>query len=416
MGEAKRRREYRQQVPKWGKDKRGNVRLAPADHLELQSELFDTAHTTDRIRPWHERRQQAYAVAMGYRQVAERTGDCDIAKLADRCSCCGLQLTFREMYCAEVDKTRMDLIGANFCHARLCPMCQWRRAQKVRYQLGRVVAEILEEDPDRRLIMVTLTEPNSSPADFGEAIGRLQAAATRFVNYRKVKRAFPYWIRVLEITCPRPGELHPHFHLIAVVPPEYFEANSKTYLTQEEVARLWAQALGTKDHRIVDVRKTENHHEVCKYVTKPQDYLSELPNGEWWCNSENLEAFHYGLAHRRMSAWSRSCSPIRRRLGFLKNEEEKQAAAEAAEDLVDVGHEDDGLRWIPMRELVYRWRRSEEGRWHYSLWRIDPIKSPEADPSDADDFASRQIDWVDTYGPDTNGGDHGRGEAASIGS
>jgi plasmid rolling circle replication initiator protein Rep len=97
------------------------------------------------------------------------------------------------------------------------------------------------------------------------------------MDYRKVKRAFPYWARALEVTCPRPGELHPHFHLIAVVPPSYFEKGSQTYLDQPLVVRLWAQALGTKDHRIVDVRKTENHNEVCKYVTKPQDYLSELP-------------------------------------------------------------------------------------------------------------------------------------------
>jgi hypothetical protein len=43
-----------------------------------------------------------------------------------------------------------------------------------------------------------------------------------------------------------------------------------------------------------------------------------------------LETLHYGLASRRMIAWSRSLSPIRKALGFLDTEDQ-------SEDLVDVG-------------------------------------------------------------------------------
>ena len=56
---------------------------------------------------------------------------------------------------------------------------------------------------------------------------------------------------------------------------------------------------------------------------------------------------------------------IRRKLGFLKVDDD------IVEDLVDVGDLDDGVKWIPMTELVCR---SEQGRWYYSLWRINSVE------------------------------------------
>jgi hypothetical protein len=58
-----------------------------------------------------------------------------------------------------------------------------------------------------------------------------------------------------------------------------------------------------------------------------------------------------------MVNWSRSLSPIRERLGFLGDGDE------AIEDLIDVGEdEDDGETWVPVRDLIYRWHRSEAHR------------------------------------------------------
>ena len=47
---------------KWGVDRSGNVRFAPADNGSLGSELFDVNVNTGRARPWDERRRQARAV------------------------------------------------------------------------------------------------------------------------------------------------------------------------------------------------------------------------------------------------------------------------------------------------------------------------------------------------------------------
>ena len=36
---------------------------------------------------------------------------------------------------------------------------------------------------------------------------------------------------------------------------------------------MWRKALGADGKRIIDIRVTENHGEVAKYVTKPGGYL-----------------------------------------------------------------------------------------------------------------------------------------------
>jgi hypothetical protein len=118
---------------------------------------------------------------------------------------------------------------------------------------------------------------------------------------------------------------------------------------------MWKEALGTDDHRIVDIRVNDNPGEIAKYVSKPGAYLS-IDGDEWRCDSQTLETLHYGLAHRRMVHWSRSLSKIRKALGFLDSDE-------GAEDLVDVGEDDDGEVWVPVRILTYKWCRDANGRW-----------------------------------------------------
>jgi len=77
-------------------------------------------------------------------------------------------------------------------------------------------------------------------------------------------------------------------------------------------------------------------------------------------DDEVLETLHYGHASRRMIAWSRSLSQIRKELGFLDAEEQ-------SEDLIDVGEEEDGEAWKVVRVLTYWWSRTKEGRWAYRL-------------------------------------------------
>src|SRR5215469_17208782 len=186
----------------------------------------------------------------------------------------------------------------------------------------------------------------------GDALGGISLQKGR-------RAAVKHSFRALEATCPRPGEFHPHFHVLLVVPGAYLEPHSPLYITQEEWAAMWRKALGADGKRIVDIRVTENCGEVAKYVTKPGGYL-ELTGEQWQCDDRVLERLHYGLASRRMIAWSRSLSRIRKELGFLDAEEQ-------SEDLIDVGEDEDGEVWKVVRVLTYRGSRTKERRRAYRL-------------------------------------------------
>ena len=167
---------------------------------------------------------------------------------------------------------------------------------------------------------------------------------------------------------------HPHFHVLLIVPAEYFEPGCLLCIGQPEWRLMWEQWLRADGRRIVDIRVTENSGEVTKYVTKPGAYLKLDDAGAWWCDPERLETLHYALGSRRVIGWSRSLSGIRRKLGFVEVED--------FDDLVAVDEFDDGKAWVPFQVVLYRWRRNEEGRVAYHLWMIKPIMGLDPDECD----------------------------------
>jgi plasmid rolling circle replication initiator protein Rep len=357
MGEAKRRETAR----RYGVDRRGNVTFAPSDEGEIGSELFDINPSTRRIRPWQERREQARAVAAAYCTVFERTGDVDIGRIGRGCACCGTMLGFEELRCEAIEGTKLRLKLANFCRGRLCPLCNWRRLLKLRWQLGSVLNADWELCPTHRHLLLTLTVPNTGRgADLDASIDELLKAFGRFSRYARFRAAVVHWFRALEVSPGRDGvSLHPHFHILLVIDEPYFDPSSGLYIPHAEWCAMWERALRATGHRVVDIRVTDNPGEVAKYVTKPRAYLRLDGDGTWWCDPDRLETLHYALGSRRLVAWSRSLSEIRRRLGFLDEDEDG--------DLVSVGDDDEAPAWAPFREVVYRWSRSAIGRLAYHL-------------------------------------------------
>jgi hypothetical protein len=389
VGEAKRRRRA------YGVDRQGRITWAPQDVGGPGSELFDVNPSTDRIRPWQERRGQACAVAAAYRAVFAKVGDIDIDRIGRGCACCGTALGFEELYAEAIDETKLRLKRANFCRGRLCPMCNWRRSLKLKNELVTVLAEVWKEHPTHRLLMLTLTEPNASAEDFGASIARLLAAFARLTKRRRWKRAVRHWFRALEVSPGRGGTYHGHFHVLLVVPAEYFDPGSSLYISHDEWRQMGERSLRAAGRRIVDIRVTENATEVAKYVTKPGAYLKLKDDGAWWCDPARLETLHYALGSRRLVAWSRSLSVIRRKLGFLTDDDDQ------SEDLIDVGEDYEPEAWVPFREVLYRWRRNEEGKLAYYLWTSKVTAEWDPDACEVDyDFGPDPAGWYDDYDPD----------------
>lgn len=175
------------------------------------------------------------------------------------------------------------LTNANFCKARLCPMCAWRRSLKIYGQVSKVLCA-LKENGDYRYIFLTLTVKNCIPEELKNTIDLLMAAWNSFNRKKAFKQVVKGFYRALEVTFNSDsGECHPHFHCILLVDKSYF-GNSKMYLNKCEWEDMWKLSLKASYRPIVDVRafKTTSDRSIeksvaegAKYTIKDSDYLFE---------------------------------------------------------------------------------------------------------------------------------------------
>lgn len=180
------------------------------------------------------------------------------------------------------------LIGANFCRQRICPMCQFRKAEKT-FALTLAVVKDLEEH--FRFLHLVLTIPNPRyEFELQNAVKILYKGFNRFLKYKDVKRAFKGVLRCLEVSYNYESDtFHPHLHCLIAVNPSYFN-DSRIYLSYEDLRAFWTKAITaelrgwgsgadfarTDSLLQINVRACKKGDyvgvaEVCKYCVKPLD-------------------------------------------------------------------------------------------------------------------------------------------------
>lgn len=235
--------------------------------------------------------------------IADRAGMPD---LANRMAACGAALGFTR------DAAGRHLQAANFCHARLCPMCAARLAKKQCRVLGDVLMEAARQLEGVQFLFLTLAPRNR--ADLKAGVDDLLAAWKRFCGFAAIKRATIGAYRAVEITYNREARTwHPHIHAILAVPSEYFDPRNDLYLTQGDYVRLWRRALRAEYDPTANVKAlydkrtgarggTESAiREASKYATKDADIFSAgSPDDQAYVFGELVRA----LAGRRLYSYA----------------------------------------------------------------------------------------------------------------
>lgn len=254
---------------------------------------------------------------------------------------CGKDLEFNACIIPEHGK---KLKRANFCHYRMCAMCQPRKAAKVRDEVYELAKAHLEKYPDDIPLLLTLTAPNIEGEYIGREIDDHMKAFERLVKRKAVKSMNRSWFRSLEVTRNRKrNDYHPHFHVLLMVPPEYFHKNSPLYITRDEWLKLWQESKRDFTITQVDIRALKGTGEqklealiaeVAKYATKPSSYVYESKSGKIVVNHEAFEHLHYGLKNRRTIGYGGYFKEVRKakRLDALE-----KAALKAEERLKEDG-------------------------------------------------------------------------------
>ena len=211
-----------------------------------------------------------------------------------------------------------ELVNANFCRKRICPMCQWRKAEKTFSQFIRL-SDILTKEGYRFLHLV-LTVPNCTHNKLNSTINDIYKAFSKFIRYKEIKRAFKGISRFLEITFNYEAfNFHPHLHCLIAVNHSYFN-DTRTYLSYSKLQELWTKAYKSNEPLSISIGTIKNElgfAEVSKYCVKPLDLHEDNIAG----NTEILTALSYTLKGKR---FSQSYGVIAEKLKLIKNEDKNR--------------------------------------------------------------------------------------------
>jgi plasmid rolling circle replication initiator protein Rep len=179
------------------------------------------------------------------------------------------------------------LIDARFCKVPYCPMCQFRRSLKWRAKFLAALPEIQEMYPTHKWVFLTLTVKNcqidelrANIKDMGKAWARL----TKLVDFPlegcikslEVTRIWDWYDQSGKFlgrhgvkwfdrhkdqdkqhwTAKPTDEVHPHFHILGLVPASYF--TGRGYMKQETWAEMWKKSLRVSYDPIIHIERVKD--------------------------------------------------------------------------------------------------------------------------------------------------------------
>lgn len=194
-------------------------------------------------------------------------GEDDLTKRYHEILNCGTQLEF-----VTDNNGITHLKSANFCRQKICPMCQFRKSEKLFAEMMQV-CDLLGDK--YRYLHLVLTLPNAKDGiELVETIKRLYIGFGRFIAYKEIKRAFKGALRCLEISYNYDNDTyHPHLHCLIVVNKSYFN-DTKVYINYEKMRQLWSKACNSEELLQIHIGACKKGDykgvaEVCKYCLKP---------------------------------------------------------------------------------------------------------------------------------------------------
>lgn len=312
--------------------------------------------------------------------------------IAGKIDCCGSWLKFSEFVSG-----KLKLTDARFCHSPNCPMCQWRRSLMMRAKFLAALPKIKADYPSHRWIFLTLTVKNCTVLELKATLKHMRESYNRFRGLADYP--FEGYIRSIEVTrvwdwYDRSGTflgrhgtkwyyqskegdkhewraeptnlVHPHFHVLGMVPASYF---GNDYVKQERWVEMWQRSLRVEYNPVVDIRVVKAKKgkagvitpdnldqddsgliqgicETMKYTVKEQDLIGSFSTDDD-VNSQWLRDYTEQMYKARRVEYSGLCKI------YLKDESEEE------ENLIKSGVEQNDKDEV-LRELVYCYSTSLE--------------------------------------------------------
>jgi plasmid rolling circle replication initiator protein Rep len=202
---------------------------------------------------------------------------------------------FKSLYDV-VEKVSYYLTDAHFCRVRLCPICQWRKSKRWQALAVKSFPEIKRRYPDHRWLFLTLTIKNCKLSNLHNRVIQLNKSFLKWVKWKK----FPAdgWVKSLEVTLDNSDvtKCHPHFHVLLLVPSQYF-IDEEMYLSHDEWIKAWRKAAKLSYQPSVNIQSIPRGYEsalipeLLKYGVKPDD-LARVTGEQLDLLTQNLHGVH----------------------------------------------------------------------------------------------------------------------------
>lgn len=295
-----------------------------------------------KVRPWRERKLENLQYS-DYLQILHY-------KKAHRVKECGEVLRFVE------DKNgHKKLAQTWFCHSRLCPLCNWRRAMKQSNQLTQILAEAVKQRKTGRFLFLTLTVENTSGNQLKSELRQMGRAIRDLMRYKKPAKNLLGYVRSTEVTVNHEVDqpmYHHHMHVLLFMKSSYF-TGTDNYISQAEWTGYWQRAMKLTYMPVVNVEAVKpnvNRHknsllasaqETAKYQVKSKDILTNNPEQDL----QVIDDLEQALAGSRQISY-----------GGLLKEIRKQLQLEDVEngDLINTDSDDQKVDQV-VREIVAKW-------------------------------------------------------------
>ena len=181
----------------------------------------------------------------------------------------------------------IKLIDARFCKVSYCPMCQFRRSLKWRAKFLAELPAIQETYPTHKWVFLTLTVRNCEMSELRsqiQAMGKAFSRMTKLASYPlvgaikslEVTRVWDWYDKAGNFigrhgttwfyrsndpdkpnwTVKPTNEVHPHFHVLGLVPASYF--TGRGYIKQEQWAEMWKQSLRVDYDPIIHIQAVKS--------------------------------------------------------------------------------------------------------------------------------------------------------------
>ena len=253
------------------------INVSPQGKWQPSQDVKNLSNFSPEGNVWDKHRANADIVSDLYAQ-----GNGSFNRYAHRVSSCSRLLEFRLVPESADGLLKLKLSYVQFCRVRHCPVCQWRRSLMWKAKAYKIIPKVVVDYPKYRWLFITLTVKNCKIEELRTTLDWMNRGFKRLTELKAWSAKG--WVKSVEVTRGRDREsAHPHFHVLAMVPPSYF---SHRYISQAKWVDLWQQCLRIDYQPVIYVSAIAKHHdptvivpEILKYQVKESDLVA---NREWF--------------------------------------------------------------------------------------------------------------------------------------